>query len=365
MVNYKGTILYNKNIEWNDSLNENSGHMLDDGLNYQVPVTLRNGSALIIIRLDNDKAKNMMLIIAIPITLLSIIVFFSIFYYLSRRIIKEVQQIALIVERIKNGDHHARIMLKGEDELSQLGSNINEMASAISDTIEEIKKSELYKRELITGMSHDLKTPLTSLIGYLMLIKDKKDIKNKDQKHYIELSFRKSIQLKKLIEDLFEYSKYSSHSVKLELVNFSMSTFIQQITESYSPQLEEKKIPFESILQSRKIRYTGDPQLLSRAMGNLMDNLLKYSEGDRKSSLELMNCENEIRIIIKNRVISLKMDDMNLLFERMTRGDSSRSNIDGSGLGLAICREIIQLHRGEIHAKMNDDMFEIEIQLPC
>lgn len=293
-------------------------------------------------------------ILAMIIILMSIILFVFIFFRLANRRINYIHEISESVDRISVGDHESPIILEGNDELTLLADNINYMSRSIKDRKDYEVKIERSKKELITNMSHDLRTPLTSIIGYLSLIVDGNYKDEKMLNEYASICYKKSQQLKKLINRLFEYSKLTSEKLKVEKVDLDINRFIDQIRGEYFHIAEENNLKFEVKLTEEKPHISGDPLLMVRVFENLIYNAVKYAKTPGKLTIATSVKGEYVMVQVANTVEKkqFKKGDMENIFDRMFIKDRSRSGGKSSGLGLAISREIVEMNDGRIWAEI-------------
>lgn len=226
--------------------------------------------------------------------------------------------------------------------------------------VEEEVKSQNMKTELITNVSHDLKTPLTSIITYVDLLKTE-NISEEDRKSYIETIDKKSRRLKTLIEDLFEVSKAGSRDVKLEIVNLDIVELIKQVEIEFSESLASKSLNIKWINHNEKVILPLDSQKTFRIFENLIGNITKYSMMNSRVYIEVLNDENFATITLKN-ISETEIDyTKEEIIERFNRGDKSR-NTEGSGLGLAIAKNFTEIQNGEFNINLDGDLFKVEIK---
>jgi signal transduction histidine kinase len=293
-------------------------------------------------------------ILAMIIILISIILFVFIFFRLANRRINYIHEISESVDSISIGDHDSPIILSGNDELTFLADNINYMSRSIKEKKEHEIKIERSKKELITNMSHDLRTPLTSIIGYLSLIVDGNYEDENKLYEYANICYTKSQQLKKLINRLFEYSKLTSEKLKVEKINLDINRFINQIRGEYYHIVEENNLKFEVDLTEIKAHISGDPLLMVRVFENLIYNAVKYAKKPGKLTIATSVKGDYVMIQVANTIDKkqFKKGDMENIFDRMFIKDKSRSGGKSSGLGLAISREIVEMNNGRIWAEI-------------
>ena len=240
------------------------------------------------------------------------------------------------------------------------------MASEIESRIDGERRAEKTKSELITNVSHDLRTPLTSVMGYIGLIKDGKYEDENMMKEYLNIAFNKSNQLKELIEDLFEYTKLNNKGIALERTKVNIVEFLSQIIEEYIPVFEENEIEVVKKFVDEKCMVEIDAGKMVRVFENLFSNAIKYSF--KPGNVIVSSYENNgfVNIVIKNRGENIPQEKVERLFDRFYRVDEARnSNTKGSGLGLAISKNIIELHNGSIWAECdgNDVSFFIKLKV--
>ncbi len=294
-------------------------------------------------------------ILAMIIILISIILIVFIFFRLANRRINYIHEISQSVDSISVGDHDNPIVLSGNDELTFLADNINFMSRSIKERKENEIKIERSKKELITNMSHDLRTPLTSIIGYLSLIIEGNYEDDNKLNEYASICYTKSQQLKKLINRLFEYSKLTSEELKVEKVNLDINRLISQVRSEYSHIVEENNLKFEMKLTEAKPKISGDPLLLVRVFENLIYNAVKYAKKPGKLTIATSVKNDYVMIQVVNAIDKkqFKKGDMENIFDRMFIKDKSRSGGKSSGLGLAISREIVEMNDGRIWAEIS------------
>lgn len=287
---------------------------------------------------------------------LSVIIFISLFMIITNKKMKYVEEIELGLRVIQNGNLSYRIEEKGNDEIRNLARNINNMAKEINNRIENERNSEKTKSELITNVSHDLRTPLTSVMGYIGLVKDGKYESEETMREYLSIAFNKSNQLKNLIDDLFEYTKLNNNGVVLETERVNIVGLLSQIAEEYIYVLEDNNLEIETDFRSTQNILELDPSKIVRVFENLLMNAIKYSLKPGKINLSTYEKNGSLFVKITNKGESISKEKLSKLFDRFYRVDEARnSNINGSGLGLAISKNIVELHNGEIWADSKDN----------
>lgn len=221
-------------------------------------------------------------------------------------------------------------------------------------------KSQRLKTELISNVSHDLKTPLTSIITYVDLLKNE-NITEEERKSYIETIERKSQRLKNLIEDLFEMSKATSKNVQLNIVDVDIVELMKQTQFELSDKIEESSLKFKWNLPSEKVIVKLDSQKTFRVFENLLVNIVKYAMPNSRVFIDIINKEDGVDIELKNMSATEIDFTGEEIVERFTRGDKSR-NTEGSGLGLAIAKSFVELQGGCFVVEVDGDLFKVKIK---
>ncbi|MGE7908773.1 ATP-binding protein [Lysinibacillus xylanilyticus] len=295
----------------------------------------------------------------------AIIVFTFSFFYITKRKMNQIEVLAEGVKEIAKGDLSYRIKKKGIDEIALLTENVNHMAEAIMTNIEMERRIEKQKNELITNVSHDLRTPLTSIMGYLRLLRDERYDTKEQYDEYLKIAFSKSEQLKNLIDDLFEYTKLTNESIILGQQEVCINELLDQLIEELIPQAEENHRTFNKNFSEERIFATVDSEKIVRVFDNLLMNAIKYSTGDGEIFVSLEKKEGNVQICVANESNEFTSEELMSLFDRFYKKDQSRTSVaEGSGLGLAIAKSIVELHGGKIDAKYTEGMLQFIIELP-
>ena len=303
--------------------------------------------------------------VAIVSFILELVIFGVIFLIAINGRIKYLKYISKSVTNIKTQQYLNPIEIKGNDEFSQLAKDINTMSERLKENYKKEKEQEEAKNELIVAVSHDLKTPLTSIIGYLELLNNSKENLEKEQQEFLEIAFEKSKNLKKLIEELFEYTKLSNNYMKLNKVPFNVAVLVNQIVGEYVLFLSEKNINVEIECSKNELTCEIDIQKFIRVIENLIINAEKYSNKDSKFKVVMWEDDKNIKLSFINEGQNISKNDLVKIFDEMYRIDKSRNaEIEGSGLGLPISKKIIQLHGGTIWAECTGSKIYFNIELP-
>ncbi|WP_027624172.1 sensor histidine kinase [Clostridium lundense] len=296
--------------------------------------------------------------------LLSVVFFIFLFYFIAGRKVRYIQDIAIGVMYMAKGELKYRIDKNGEDELAHLADNINFMADELNNKIERERELEKTKGELITNVSHDLRTPLTSILGYLNLIKDRKFENEEQMMEYINIAYNKSEKLKVLIEELFEYTKLSGGGIKLNVSDITLNGLLEQLIEEFVPIFEENNTFVTKDMVADDIIVEADGDKLVRVFENLIMNAIRYSYKPGEIKIGLNKKDGYGIFYIKNKGKSIPKEDLSKLFDRFYRVEKSRSeSTGGSGLGLAISKNIVKLHGGDIWAECEGDEITFYVKL--
>ena len=276
----------------------------------------------------------------------------------------EISRVNDSLEKINNGNLDYHIVGQGGPEILELINNINMIQRGYEIAVEDTLKNEKIKTELISNVSHDLRTPLTSIINYVNILKSP-DLTEEERNDYLKIVEQKSKKLKVLIDDLFEMSKINSGKIELVKDRIDILSLIHQVVGEYVYLYEDKNIEFKVDSDSEEIYMNLDGKMMSRVIENIVINALKYSLENTRVYIEVVEDDYSVEISCKN-IANYEMDlDNTEIFERFARGDKSRnSKIEGSGLGLAITKSIIELHDGPINILREGDMFKIFIHIP-
>lgn len=295
---------------------------------------------------------------------IAIFTFITVFLLMVRKKIIYLKLISESVHHIANGKLGLTIKLESRDELTQLAQNINHMSNQLENKFEHERQLERTKNELITNVSHDLRTPLTSIIGYLDLLKKEQYASKAQFQEYVETIYSKSQRLKYLIDELFEYTHLSSPDVTLNLNEVDLSGLLEQVAGEYIPIFEKEQLSVQKSITEENIPILMDIEKMVRVYDNLFINAIKYS---RKPSELLISLEikgDKAILKVSNKVENPPVNEVNKLFERFFRGDKARKDNQSTGLGLAISKRIIELHDGIIYAEYKEDWMSFVIEHP-
>ncbi|MBM7621025.1 signal transduction histidine kinase [Bacillus tianshenii] len=270
-------------------------------------------------------------------------------------------RISMKTEEMAAGRLGEDLEIKGKSELAKMAANLNALNQGVKVSINEQAKSERLKTELITNVSHDLRTPLTSIITYTELLK-RDDLPLEDRKAYLEIIDRKSQRLKGLIDDLFEVSKMASGNMELLKEKVDIKQLLQQSLAEHDSSMLESNLHFRVSSPDGPIWAMVDGQKMWRVFDNLIGNIIKYSLEHSRVYIFMQQADGKVIITLKNISKYELNDQSEELYERFKRGDTSR-HTEGSGLGLAIAKSIIDLHEGSLQIETDGDLFKVTISL--
>ncbi len=305
--------------------------------------------------------------IYILIVVLSILFFFGYYILLSAPMVKYLREILNGVERIKNGDLNTEIAVRSSGELRELAMAINTMQAELKVSIDKEREAEHIKDELITNVAHDLRTPLTSVIGYLNLLRQSEQLPEKTGQKYIEIAYNKAERMEGLVNDLFDYTRYEKNKISMSKHPLELKQFMEQIIDEFYPSLREHQLECYTVFAPEKVYISGDGELLARAFGNLMANAIKYGADGKQIRVEVGAIPQKklARVAITNYGQIISQKDLTKIFDKFYRVDTSRTKGEGTGLGLSIAKNIFEMHNGTIRARSSErgTVFEVLFQL--
>lgn len=293
-------------------------------------------------------------------------VFVAVNVYALTYVLRKVSVLKTITagaQRIRSGELGYRISRTGEPETDALAESINSIAQGLKAAVENEVKAERLKAELVTNVSHDLKTPLTSIITYIDLLKTE-GICSENAPKYLEVLDQKSQRLKSLTEDLFEAAKASSGTMAFTLEKLDINDLISQGLGELSDAISASGLEFRINAPAEKVYAHGDGKLLWRVMENLLSNVFKYAQPGSRVYIDTVQSNGCVQVTMKNiSAFELNIQAEELL-ERFKRGDESRHS-EGSGLGLSIARSLTELQGGSFAIAIDGDLFKATVTLPA
>jgi signal transduction histidine kinase len=292
-------------------------------------------------------------------------IFVILMYYFTKGKLRYLEYISYCLGEVSKGDLDYEIEVKGKDELAQVAIDIMTMKQEIKQQIIAQQQAEKTKNELITNVAHDLRTPLTAIIGYIGLVKEGKFHNLEQMQRYATIAYNKTEKLQHLIEDLFEYTKLSNQEVELKKSFVSLGSLLHQLVQELSPLAEEKDIKIKLVIMPTETTLFADITKLTRVFENLIENAIKYTIPTSLVYILLEEEKGQFYVTVRNQCNNITAEDIKYMFDRFYRADVSRnSDTGGSGLGLAIAKNIILLHQGDIWAQLNDKIISLNVRLP-
>ena len=243
--------------------------------------------------------------------------------------------------------------------------SVNALVDSAMQSMSDEKKVEQSKDELITNVSHDLRTPLTSIIGYLGLVEDGQYQNEDDLVKYAHIAYEKAKQMKTLVEDLFEYTKVQQDGAPVNMMRLDLGQLLEQVAASFELEGEKKGLKISSIVIPSPLKIEADPEQIGRAVSNLVANALKYGHGATYIHLSAREHGAMVQLTVANDGEAIPQQSIEHLFERFYLVEGSRSKkTGGTGLGLAIVKSIVDLHHGQISAHSDSHETSFIMTLP-
>ena len=269
---------------------------------------------------------------------------------------RNYRKITSVIRNFKNGDLTTRINIKTKGELGAFAESFNEMADTIVHNIDEIKKMDLLRRELIANVSHDLRTPISIIQGYLETVLIKTDSLSDEEKiKYLETTLDNTKRLQSLVEELFELSKLESKQIIPKLETFSLAELLQDIQQKNSLIIKSKEIGFNIEAAQNLPMIKADIAMMEKVFQNLLDNSLKFTPAGGEINIKLINNINSMLIKFSDTGCGIEKDELPYIFERYHKSKRVVSNQKGTGLGLAIVKKILELHGINISVESEKD----------
>lgn len=298
--------------------------------------------------------------------LLGIGVFSVSFLLFQSRSMRYISRISSAMREIAEGDLNITLDVEGDDEFADMAENLNNMVEELRQLMDRERESERTKNELITNVAHDLRTPLTSIIGYLELLSGPVKLNEEMQKKYLDITYKKSKRLQKLIEDLFGFTKLNYGKISMKVSKVDIVKLLSQMLEEFYPNFMEKNLAYE--LQSNVTAkvITADGNLLARLFDNLINNAIKYGSEGKKIIVKVDATDTVVTVSVTNFGYVIPKEELPLLFEKFYRVEQSRSvNTGGTGLGLAIAKNIVDMHGGTIGvtSDLNGTVFTVKLKV--
>lgn len=284
------------------------------------------------------------------VTVIATICFFIIYFLLFiKRIVKDMTYISDRIIDIADGKSDEKIIIERQDEIGEIAGRINEMTEQINQLIKSERDALQSNKDLIACVAHDLRTPITSVKGYLDLALDTKHYDLEQRQKYVRIAQTKANRLEYLIHDLFNYTKLTSGEIALHRSKIDLVQLVEQMVEEFYPLFQEEELECTTKYNISYLEMNMDGELIARAVQNLLSNAIKYGKDGKHVYVELECLEQEVQIRVTNYGLVIPEESIKHLFDKFYRVERSRNvKTGGTGLGLNIAQEIVHLHGGRI-----------------
>lgn len=284
------------------------------------------------------------------VTVIAMICFFIIYFLLFiKRIVKDMTYISDRIIDIADGKSDEKIIIERQDEIGEIAGRINEMTEQINQLITSERDALQSNKDLIACVAHDLRTPITSVKGYLDLALDTKHYDLEQRQKYVRIAQTKANRLEYLIHDLFNYTKLTSGEITLHRSKIDLVQLVEQMVEEFYPLFQEEELECTTKYNISYLEMNMDGELIARAVQNLLSNAIKYGKDGKHVYVELECLEQEVQIRVTNYGLVIPEESIKHLFDKFYRVERSRNvKTGGTGLGLNIAQEIVHLHGGRI-----------------
>lgn len=284
------------------------------------------------------------------VTVIATICFFIIYFFLFiKRIVKDMTYISDRIIDIADGKSDEKIIIERQDEIGEIAGRINEMTEQINQLITSERDALQSNKDLIACVAHDLRTPITSVKGYLDLALDTKHYDLEQRQKYVRIAQTKANRLEYLIHDLFNYTKLTSGEITLHRSKIDLVQLVEQMVEEFYPLFQEEELECTTKYNISYLEMNMDGELIARAVQNLLSNAIKYGKDGKHVYVELECLEQEVQIRVTNYGLVIPEESIKHLFDKFYRVERSRNvKTGGTGLGLNIAQEIVHLHGGRI-----------------
>lgn len=284
--------------------------------------------------------------------------------FLFNLLTRRLRKLSAAVDTFKQSDFTKSIEFSGRfpkpegDEIDRLGDVVSQMSDRLIDQMQTIKRVDSLRREMVSNISHDLRTPLSSLHGHLeTLIMKGEEMSREDQERYLGIALKQSERLGRLISDLYELAKLDSPDIELKKEPFHLGELVQDILQKYNLEAEKKKVDIRAEFPKELPLVRADIGLIERAIQNLIDNSLSYSKPDGKITLTLTPKESKLSVKVMDDGVGINQEDIPYIFNRFYQGKRKKRDEedDSTGLGLAITKRILELHGSPIEVQSEAD----------
>lgn len=324
---------------------------------YQTEVKAEDSLAQIRRMIASIGDINFFLIIFIPLAVMF-------FFFLTKSYNLFFKEISTGIHQLANGDFNTRIHIRTNDEFGDIAKDINRAGEKLKASLERGDFAESSKDQLIVNLAHDLRTPLTSVLGYLDLVLKEKNLNEDQMKHYLKIAHTKSVRLEKLIDELFEVSRLNYGMLKMEKEPLDLGELLFQLKEEFYPVFENNRVTARMNIAQR-LQIFGDGEMLARVFENLLSNAVRYGSDGEFIDIKGYVEERDAVVEVINYGNYITPENLAHIFDVFYTGDRSRSDNHGStGLGLFIVKNIVEQHQGTITAKSDPVHTTFAVRLP-
>lgn len=310
--------------------------------------------------------SNFLMSMSLGVTLLVFMIYlFGLFMKRMDPLTRYISEMTDCVQQIATGDLKVEVPMKQNNELGDLASHINQMTRDLNTLMEKEREWDKQKYNLITNLSHDLKTPLMSIMGFLELICQQKYENKAQLQHYSQIAFDKSIQLKQSIDELFELSKLSNNQVILKKSKVHLKELAEQVMMTFIPEFEKQEVDYYIEENNQIGQVEVDSLLMVRVLENLIGNALKYGIGLSYVAIRIEDEDlGHLALHVCNDGKPIKAEDQERVFARFYQAEKNADRKEGGGVGLAIVKTIVELHGGSISLQSQESETDFKILLP-
>lgn len=297
--------------------------------------------------------------------LVGVITFSVAFYLMLRENIRYINLLVDKVQEISEGDLEHPVEVRGNDEFAAMAANLNVMQKNVRRLMEKEREAEHTKNDLVSSVAHDLRTPLTSIIGYLGWVRTQKELDEVTREKYIDIAYSKALRLEQLTNELFGFVKLEHNEMTLRVGRLDLVQLMEQMLDEMTPSFVKNDLTVKFLHSKEHMLIEADGDLLARLFANLLNNAVKYGKDGKQIRVKI----DESGAYVVTRIINyghvIPKNELEAIFRKFYRTEQSRSrDTGGTGLGLAIAEQIVELHHGEIRVKSDLQGTVFEVELP-
>lgn len=263
------------------------------------------------------------------------------------------------IREMEKQNYSTRLDFHAQREFGEIRDAFNKMASKLENVEIEKRKLAKSKQRIIVDISHDLKTPITSIYGFSKLLYDGEAKTAQDEKKYLKYIYNKAFHVSKLIDDFFRYAKLEDEKFEFIYEYYDFAEWLRQMVGEFYPEIEKKNFNLNIDISHKPIMINFDKKQMTRAVMNILSNALKYNPPKTDLSIYCYDEGNQVKLIISDNGVGIREELRQVIFDSFVRGDKSRSTQDGSGLGLSITKKIIERHKGTITLSSNEEAISV------